>query len=66
MGDHIYRVKELIQCLDDSDQIVKPANFPRKAPGLRWTGDGNGGRKLAVISRSDGIHEARLPLRCNR
>ena len=50
MGDHIYRVKELIQCLEDTDQIVKPANFPRKAPGLRWTTTETAAGKLAVVS----------------
>lgn len=36
-GDHIYRRKELIPTLESKPQIVKPANFPRTAPGRTWT-----------------------------
>ncbi len=33
MGDHIYRRREIVGALQNSNQIVKPANFPREAPG---------------------------------
>lgn len=37
LGDHIYRKKEIIDILESSDRIVKPANFPAEAPGRNWT-----------------------------
>ncbi len=36
MGDHIYRRSEVDTVLDGSHPIVKPANFPRSAPGRDW------------------------------
>lgn len=36
LGDHIYRKKEIIDVLDASDRVVKPANYPPTAPGREW------------------------------
>jgi hypothetical protein len=36
MGDHIYRRKELIPILQDSDRIVRPANYPAEAVGKSY------------------------------
>ena len=33
MGDHIYRRRELIQLLETSDRIVRPANLPPESAG---------------------------------
>lgn len=37
MGDHIYRRREIEEVLLRESNIVKPANFPAKAPGRDWT-----------------------------
>ena len=37
LGDHIYRRKEIIPVLESERKIVKPANYPRGAPGREWT-----------------------------
>jgi metallophosphoesterase (TIGR00282 family) len=37
MGDHIYRCKDIIPTLLNSDRIVRPANFPADASGKTWT-----------------------------
>lgn len=37
LGDHIYRRKEIIATLQESDRIVKPANYPASAAGKTWT-----------------------------
>ena len=37
MGDHIYRRKEVVQILERSDRIVRPANYPRQAVGREFT-----------------------------
>ncbi|MEQ1904219.1 MAG: TIGR00282 family metallophosphoesterase [Pirellulaceae bacterium] len=51
LGDHIYRKKDIIDVLQKSDRVVKPANFPAEAPGRAWTvfTAGNG-QKVAVFS----------------
>jgi metallophosphoesterase (TIGR00282 family) len=36
MGDHIYRRREIDGILKREQNIVKPANFPRSAPGRDW------------------------------
>ena len=36
MGDHIYRRKELVPILQQSDRIVRPANYPAEAAGRRF------------------------------
>ena len=37
MGDHVYRRREIVQVLESSARIVRPANLSRKAAGKRWT-----------------------------
>jgi metallophosphoesterase (TIGR00282 family) len=37
LGDHVYRKKEVIQALETSDRIVRPANLSPSAVGKRWT-----------------------------
>ncbi len=37
LGDHIYRRREIHKVLENETRIVKPANYPRHAPGRDWT-----------------------------
>jgi metallophosphoesterase (TIGR00282 family) len=37
MGDHVYRKREIVETLETSDRIVRPANLPAPAAGRRWT-----------------------------
>ena len=37
LGDHVYRKREIIQVLEKSDRIVRPANLLPPAAGKRWT-----------------------------
>ncbi len=37
MGDHVYRKKDVIQALETSDRIIRPANLSPLAVGKRWT-----------------------------
>jgi metallophosphoesterase (TIGR00282 family) len=48
MGDHIYRRGEIDAILDSDHAIVKPANFPRSAPGRDW----------AVVPAANGVDVA--------
>ena len=51
LGDHIYRRREIFPILETKSQIVKPANFPKKAPGKPWTVlESQTGTKVAVFS----------------
>jgi metallophosphoesterase (TIGR00282 family) len=51
MGDHIYRRREIIPILEREAAIVKPANFPRSAPGREWTlVQDNQGVRVAIFS----------------
>ena len=45
MGDHIYRRREIDSVLKREANIVKPANFPRSAPG----------RDFAVVKAANGV-----------
>jgi hypothetical protein len=36
LGDHAYKKNELLEVLDQSDRLVRPANFPLSAPGKSW------------------------------
>jgi metallophosphoesterase (TIGR00282 family) len=51
MGDHIYKKADLIPILENSEIIVKPANFPETAPGRDHTiATTKGGVQVALIS----------------
>lgn len=51
LGDHIYRRREILKTLKMETNIVKPANFPREAPGQSWTTvTSRNEEQIAVIS----------------
>lgn len=51
MGDHVFRRKEIIPVLQDSRQIVRPANLPPEAPGhLVAIHQTHAGHKVAVVA----------------
>jgi metallophosphoesterase (TIGR00282 family) len=37
MGDHVFRRREIFPLLESEPRIVRPANFPREAPGREFT-----------------------------
>jgi 2',3'-cyclic-nucleotide 2'-phosphodiesterase len=37
MGDHVYRKREIIETMQNSGQIVRPANLSSQAPGPEWS-----------------------------
>lgn len=49
-GNHIWRQREVFPFLDESDRIVRPANYLDINPGRSWTVVESGGRKLAVAN----------------
>ena len=52
LGDHIYRRREIFPVLENNETpIVKPANFPNRAPGKNWVVVSNEqGLRVAVFS----------------
>ncbi len=50
LGDHIYRRKEIITTLTNSNRIVKPANYPGDAPGRSWVVIATPCGPLAIVS----------------
>jgi len=36
LGDHVYRKREIVETLDNSDRIVRPANLSSQAAGREW------------------------------
>jgi 2',3'-cyclic-nucleotide 2'-phosphodiesterase len=51
LGDHIYRRSEIVGVLTSAENIVKPANFPAKAPGKSWCAvTAADGTQVAVFS----------------
>lgn len=49
-GNHIWRQREVFPFLDESDRIIRPANYLDINPGRGWTVVESGGRKLAVAN----------------
>ncbi len=47
LGDHVFRRREIIPVLKDSDRIVRPANLSSAAAGKRWT----------VVSTNSGMYK---------
>jgi len=51
LGDHLYRKREIIEIMHNSDRIVRPANLSPQAAGKEWTlFTTNRGAQVAVIS----------------
>ncbi len=50
MGDHLYRRAEIIPILQESQRIVKPANYPVDAAGQPWVIVDTPGGRLGVVS----------------
>lgn len=51
LGDHIYKKKEIIDQLESQPNLVKPANYPARAPGKSWAIVTSAtGHRVAVIS----------------
>ena len=56
MGDHLFRCADIRSVLKDSNQIVRPANFPPKSIGQEWTLFRSERGTLAVVSLLGRVH----------
>jgi hypothetical protein len=51
MGDHVFRKKEVVPLMKESDRVLRPANFPDEAAGRGWTVlESQSGFPFAVVS----------------
>lgn len=52
-GNHVWNKKEFYQSLENDERVIRPANYPRGAPGRGWTvAKLPGGIRLGVINLS--------------
>jgi metallophosphoesterase (TIGR00282 family) len=54
-GNHVYRHREAYGFLDDSDRVLRPANYPHANPGRGHTVVEAGGRRVGVINLSGAV-----------
>ena len=52
LGNHAFRHKDVYELLDRDERIVRPANYPKAAPGRGWTVVENDGKRLGVVNLS--------------
>ncbi len=56
-GNHIWRQKDILPFLRESDRIVRPANYLPANPGRGWTAvSSKDGRQLAVVNLSGNLY----------
>ena len=67
LGDHVWDQKELEEYLNESEQVIRPANFPEGAPGRGWCiRESKSGIKVGVINllgRTFMRHQVECPFR---
>jgi hypothetical protein len=54
-GNHVYRHREVYGFLDESDRVLRPANYPHANPGRGHTVIEAGGRRVGVINLSGAV-----------
>src|SRR6476660_7768081 len=52
LGNHAFRHKDVYELLDRDERIIRPANYPKAAPGRGWTVAEKDGRRLGVVNLS--------------
>ena len=52
LGNHAYRHKDVYEMLDNDERIIRPANYPKAAPGKGHTVVERGGKRLGVVNLS--------------
>jgi len=49
-GNHIWRNREVYKVIQDDNRLLRPANYPKGAPGRGWTVLEKKGNKLGVLN----------------
>jgi len=51
LGDHVWDQKDIMPYLDQTDRVLRPANFPEGAPGRGWcVRESASGKKIGVVT----------------
>lgn len=62
-GNHIWKHKEIVAYLEESDRLLRPANYPPGTPGRGWTVvETAAGRRVAVLNLEGRVFMS--PLEC--
>ncbi|MHB1389912.1 MAG: TIGR00282 family metallophosphoesterase [Thermoleophilia bacterium] len=56
MGNHVWKQRDIFPFLDESDRIIRPANYLASNPGRGWTVRERGGQRLAVINLAGNLY----------
>jgi metallophosphoesterase (TIGR00282 family) len=52
LGNHAFRHRDVYEYLDREERIIRPANYPKAAPGRGWTVVEKDGQRLGVVNLS--------------
>ena len=55
-GNHIWKQKDIFPFLNESDRVIRPANYLPANPGRGWTVRQKNGQKLAVVNLSGNLY----------
>lgn len=50
MGNHTFAKKQIFDYIDDTDCLIRPANYPKDTPGVGYTVIEVSGQKVAVVN----------------
>lgn len=56
MGNHVWKQRDIFPFLDESDRIIRPANYLSSNPGRGWTVRERNGQQLAVINLAGNLY----------
>lgn len=56
LGNHVWAKKEILEFIDETDNLVRPANFPKGTPGKGYAIKEKNGQRVAVINLSGRVY----------
>src|SRR3954464_12150759 len=56
LGNHAFRHRDVYELLDRDERIVRPANYPKAAPGRGWCVVEKNGIRLGVVNQIGRAH----------
>ncbi len=65
-GNHVWKQRDLVPLLEDTDRVLRPANFPPGTPGRGQVMVEAGGARIGVVNLQGRVYMAELddPFRC--
>lgn len=56
LGNHAWSKKEIFDFIEDSDSLVRPANYPKGTPGKGYRVTERAGKRIAVVNLSGRVY----------